>query len=126
MVVSDTSPLNYLVWTELAEILPKLYGEVIIPPEVHTELLAADAPRIVRVWANDLPRWVKVHAPDPALRDGPRLASLDLGERAAISLAATIHPSLLLVDERSGTAIARSLGLRATGTLGVLDEAART
>lgn len=27
LVVADTSPLNYLVWIELVEVLPKLYGK---------------------------------------------------------------------------------------------------
>lgn len=31
LVVADTSPLNYLIWIELAEILPRLYGCVVIP-----------------------------------------------------------------------------------------------
>ena len=31
-VVSDTSPLHYLVECEAIEILPKLFGEVLIPP----------------------------------------------------------------------------------------------
>lgn len=89
------------------------------------ELLAADAPLIVRAWAEDLPSWIQVQSPDAVLRDDPRLGSLDLGERAAIALATTLHPSVLLIDERAGSAIARGLGLRVTGTLGVLDEAAR-
>ena len=125
LVVADTSPLNYLVWIELADILPKLYGQVIIPPEVLAELLAADAPAPVRTWANALPDWIEVQTPDATLRDDPRWHSLDEGERAAIALATTYHPSLLLIDERAGSAIARGLGLSITGTLGVLDEAAR-
>ena len=47
-VIADTSPLNYLVWIDLAEIIPKLYGSLIIPIEVHAELLADDAPVVVR------------------------------------------------------------------------------
>jgi predicted nucleic acid-binding protein len=125
LVVADTSPLNYLVWIEVADILPRLYGQVIIPPEVLAELLAADAPLPVRAWANALPHWIEVQTPDAALRDDPRWQSLDEGERAAIALATTHHPSLLLIDERAGSAIARGLGLSITGTLGVLDEAAR-
>jgi predicted nucleic acid-binding protein len=125
LVVADTSPLNYLVWIESAEILPKLYGKVIIPPEVRDELLATDAPSIVRAWAADLPHWIEVHIPDVALRDDPRWRSLDLGERAALALATVCQPSVILIDERAGSAIARSLGLSVTGTLGVLDEAAR-
>ena len=59
------------------------------------------------------------------MRDDPRWQSLDLGERAALALAIERQPSVLLIDERAGSAIARSLGLPVTGTLGVLDEAAR-
>jgi len=44
---------------------------------------------------------------------------LDLGERAAIALAAAIHADLLLIDE-AGRAEARRRNLRVTGTLGVL------
>jgi predicted nucleic acid-binding protein len=48
LVVADTSPLNYLVWIGLPDLLPKLYGAVIIPPEVRVELLAPDAPPVVK------------------------------------------------------------------------------
>ena len=77
LVVADTSPLNYLIWVELAFILPELYGKVIIPPEVHTELLAADAPLTVRVWANALPDWIEVQTPEASLCADPRWQSLD-------------------------------------------------
>ncbi len=50
---------------------------------------------------------------------------MDLGEKAAIALASANQPSVLVIDERAGTVIARSLGLSVIGTLGVLDEAAR-
>jgi predicted nucleic acid-binding protein len=125
LVVADTSPLNYLVRIELAEILPKLYGTVIIPSEVRDELLAPDAPSTIKDWAKNPPDWLEVQAPDPTLRDDPRWRSLDLGERAALALATQRQPALLLIDERAGSAIARSLGLQTTGTLGILDNAAR-
>ncbi len=125
LVVADTSPLNYLVWIGLAEILPTLYGQVVIPPEVRAELLAADAPPIVRAWANDLPSWIEIRAADAMLTHDPGLDSLDSGERAAILLAMELEPAALLIDERAGSAIAHRIGLPVTGTLGVLDEAAR-
>jgi predicted nucleic acid-binding protein len=123
LVIADTSPLNYLAWIEAVEILPQLYGKVVIPPEVRDELLATDAPAVVRSWAGDLPGWVEVCASDPVLRDDPRWRVLDLGERAALALAAR-QPSVLLIDERAGAGIARAQGFSVTGTLGVLDEAA--
>ena len=45
---------------------------------------------------------------------------LDLGERAAIALAETVHADLLLIDEAAGRAEAKRRHLRVTGTLGVL------
>jgi len=44
LVVADTSPLNYLVQIGAVEVLRFLYGRVVIPVEVRTELMAADAP----------------------------------------------------------------------------------
>lgn len=93
LVIADTSPLNYLVWIEVVELLPQLYVRVVIPPEVRDELLAPDAPAAVRSWARALPSWVEVCTPDPLLRNDPRWRSLDLGERSALALAAERQPS---------------------------------
>jgi hypothetical protein len=57
--------------------------------------------------------------------DDPGLAALDPGERSAISLGIALKADLILIDERRGYAAAVSKGLEATGTLGVLDLAAR-
>ena len=62
---------------------------------------------------------------DVEIRDDDTLHALDLAERAAITLALSIHASLILIDERKGTRAAISKGLEATGTLGVLSLAAR-
>jgi len=113
LVVADTSPLNYLVWVEAIEILPRMYGNVSIPAEVRSELLAPETPPKVREWALALPSWIAVQAPCLSLPDDPQFRSLDPGERAALALAAS-QPSLLLIDERAGTAVARNLGLRNT------------
>lgn len=38
VVIADTSPLNYLLLIGEIAILPSLYGQVFIPPEVLAEL----------------------------------------------------------------------------------------
>ena len=47
------------------------------------------------------------------------MEGLDEGETAAIALAISLDADLLLMDERKGVVVARSKGLRVTGTLGV-------
>jgi predicted nucleic acid-binding protein len=52
-----------------------------------------------------------------------RAAGLDLGESEAIALADSLPNTLLLMDERKGRQIALSMGIRITGTLGILLQA---
>lgn len=44
IVVSDTSPLNYLVLVDLQHILPELFERILIPVAVRDELQSAGAP----------------------------------------------------------------------------------
>lgn len=116
-IVSDTTPLNYLVLIEAVGILPQLYERVVIPPAVKAELFDRDAPSSVREWVANSPSWLEVRS--CTKKADPGLARLDPGEREAISLASELGASLLLMEERDGTAIARSLGLVVIGTLSV-------
>jgi predicted nucleic acid-binding protein len=61
----------------------------------------------------------------PSAIDDPAWRALDIGEREALALARTLGADLVLMDDRAGFAVARQLGLAATGTLGVLDLGAR-
>lgn len=121
-IVADTTPINYLVLIEAIALLPRLYGRVLIPPAVHTELSDPLAPEAVRAWATELPHWLEI----VALREpvGASLMHLDPGEREAIALANEQRAAFLLLDERDGVAAASALDLRVVGTLGILDAAA--
>jgi predicted nucleic acid-binding protein len=44
IVVADTSPLNYLIRLGHPEVLPEIYGRVLVPPAVLIELQHPDAP----------------------------------------------------------------------------------
>lgn len=122
IVVSDTSVLCYLVLIHKIQLLEHLYQQVFIPTVVRDELLHPSAPSEVSVWASNLPAWVNVREtqsqPDAAL------AVLDRGEQSAILLAEELQAELILMDERRGRQLARSRGLRVTGLVGILDDAA--
>ncbi len=120
IVVSDTSPLNYLLLIDHIDVLPKLFGRVIVPSAVMLELGRDAAPDKVRQWSAALPHWLEVATPTSVIED----ARLGPAESEAIALARELHASLLLADDRLGVAAARQMGLAVTGTLGVLDFAA--
>lgn len=120
-VVSNTSPLNYLVLTELQQLLPALFNRVLVPEAVLRELRSPAAPAQVGEWLDTTPDWLesRVAADIPS-----ELRQLGPGEREAIVLAESVDDGLVLLDERKARGIARQRGLAVTGTLGVLDLAA--
>ena len=120
IVVSDTGPLNYLIWIEAVDILPQLYESVVIPEAVRQELAHPNAPERTRLWAASLPAWVSVQTPRVILA-----LPIDIGEQEAISLAVEMDADLLLMDDRSGREAAEAQALTVTGTLGVVGQAAQ-
>jgi predicted nucleic acid-binding protein len=119
IVVSDTTPLNYLLLLDAAEVLPALFGRVYAPPAVIRELAHPRSPEPVRRWADSPPQWLTVQEPthiDPSLNLGP-------GEAAAIALAEELKADWVLLDERRGSKKAESRGLRVAGTLTIIEEA---
>ncbi|MFZ0304308.1 MAG: DUF3368 domain-containing protein [Terracidiphilus sp.] len=125
IVVADTTPINYLILIGEIDVLPRLYGRVIIPPSVHEELTHLRTPADVQAWMSRPPDWLEVIAPAPI--SDPALAKLDAGERDAITLAEQLSGSSdsiqLIVDELLGRREAERRGLLVIGTLGVLREA---
>jgi len=122
VAVSDTTPLNYLILIEAIDLLPRLYGRILIPTAVSGELAQPGTPQPVLNWLAQSPSWLEVT--DPMASPDSTLAHLDEGEAHAITLALERRADLLLIDERDGAAASRARGLTVTGTLGVLDRAA--
>jgi predicted nucleic acid-binding protein len=123
LVIADTSPIRYLVQIGQIDLLHRLFAAVSIPTEVARELGDASAPPDVQAWIQSPPAWLRVL--DVDVNDEPALSNLDPGERAAIALGLTLKADLILIDERRGYAAAVSKGFEVTGTLGILDLAAR-
>ncbi len=120
VVIADTSPVNYLILIGEIELLPSLYGRIVLPDIVLRELRDPGTPAPVAIWAMALPDWIEV-VPAPA--DNTGISPLDPGERAAISLARSYGDrteTFLLMDDSAGRVEAARLGLQVTGTLGIL------
>jgi predicted nucleic acid-binding protein len=56
IVVSDTTPLNYLILIDAAQVLPALFGRVCAPTAVMRELSDPRGPQPVRGVRSDSPR----------------------------------------------------------------------
>jgi len=123
IVISDSTPLNYLILIERIDLLPQLFGHVVIPPAVFEELQHQETPDPVRQWLAHPPAWLRTQAlrspPDPAL------SHLDSGEREAIALAEELGADQVLLDDTDARRAAAQRNLPFIGTLGVLREAAR-
>ena len=124
IVVTDTSVVLNLCLLGLEALLPNLFGEVQAPPAVKDEFvrLANVDPRFASL---AFPSFIILHSPKAIhpLLLSPRLHR---GECEALSLAAEIQGSLVLMDERAGRAAASKLGLQCIGLLGILIEARRS
>lgn len=118
IVVSDTSPLSYLDQVGHLTLLQSLYDDIIVPPAVLDELRAASALHATFDWS-----FVRVVMPQSILRVEALLAELDRGESEAIVVALEIGADLLLIDEKTGRDVAKRMGIRRTGLVGVLLEA---
>ena len=122
IVVSNTSPICYLVLIEAVDLLPQLYGEVVIPQAVRDELGALGSPVVLRQWIENPPVWLKVESVSTSIDES--LKDLDKGECEAILLAQTEKANLIILDEQRARAIATKKGLTVIGILGVLYQAA--
>ena len=124
MVVSDSTPLISLMKAEQLGVLEGLYGEILIPNAVFSELTSnpryeAEAEQIRRC------AFVRVVAVKErkAVQVLQRISGLDLGESEAIIYADENKADVLLMDEAAGRKTAKMMGLHIQGTVGVLLQA---
>jgi predicted nucleic acid-binding protein len=122
IVVADTSPLNYLILIDEIELLPKIFGRILIPGSVLRELQHPRTPEKVRTWAAELPGWISVRNGTSEIPTS--LMALDPGEREAIQLALELGVATILIDEAAGRREAEALHLEVRGTLGILERGA--
>jgi predicted nucleic acid-binding protein len=120
LVIADSSPLIVLVNIGYVSVLPALFGQVTIPPQVADELIRPNRPQAVRDFIAEPSTWLNIQS--PKLVEPIRF--LQSGEAAAISLAREISADLLLIDEVRGRRAATQRKIKLTGTVGVLELAA--
>jgi predicted nucleic acid-binding protein len=116
LIVADTSPLSAFLRAHRPDLLFDLFGPIVIPSAVATELDRGAA--LVGSWRSAMP-FVDPRTVEPSPLLSLLRAELDPGEAEAIALAADGKAKLLLIDEAKGRAFARRLALRVVGSVGV-------
>lgn len=111
IVVSDTSPVTALLIVGQADLLRQIFGEVVIPEAVESELLRSHP---------TLPEWLRVQPVRDKTKTNLYAQSVDRGEAEAIALAEELHADHLLIDERKGRRLAQQQGVPVVGLLGVV------
>lgn len=122
IIISDTTPLHYLILLEKADLLEKLFGKIIIPEAVFTEMQHAGTPELVRLWIAAAPAWIEIKTPSPTNLE--RIKQLGRGETQAIALAIEENADAILMDDRKAIREARENNLLVLTTLGILELAA--
>lgn len=122
IVVADASPLIALARIGRLEVLNTLFGRLLLPEAVWREVVGAGLDRAGAIAVSQAP-WMERRAVADTGLVAVLRRDLGAGEAEAITLAREVGAELVLMDERMGRAVARRLGLRVTGLVGVLIEA---
>ncbi len=123
IVVSDTSPICYLLLINQIDILKALYNSIVIPQTVADELRASESPLVVKRWIAQHPDWLEIQS--IKIPQEFELEKLDPGEREAILLAEKLKANLIILDDKAARQIATERGLNIIGLLGILKDAAQ-
>lgn len=100
------------------DLLPAIYGQISVPEAVTLEIDGGIAGGVDLPVLSNL-AWVSTEMVNPAsLQQVP--TELGTGEREVLALGLESTNSLLILDDAQARKYAKSLGLKLTGTLGVL------
>ncbi len=110
-IISDTSCLILLEKIGELELLHKVFGEILITQDVADE------------YGLTLPNWISIQNPTNRKYQKILEASVDRGEASAIALAVELTDCLLIIDDLKGRNLAETLGIKITGTFGLILEA---
>ena len=122
IIVSDTTPIRYLVEIGEVHILEALFGGVIIPQSVFAELQGRHTPPPVKLWIQAPPPWLVVKSANISLFT-PK-AKIEDGEWEAIALGLETRADALLCDDSKAIKEANRVNLPVLRLFNILQIAA--
>ena len=111
IIIADSSCLIALSNIGELQILQQVYQQITITPEIENEFGEAILDWIIIVEVTDRKKIEILEL------------ELDKGESSAIALAIEKENSLLVIDEKKGRNVAKKMGIKITGILGVIIKA---
>ncbi len=108
VIISDTSCLVVFKNAGRLDLLRELFGRVLVTGAVAAE------------YGLPLPGWIGVMDPEDLSRIDNFRKLVDLGEATSIALALEHPASRLIIDDWKGRQLAAELGIRHTGSIGVV------
>ena len=126
LVVSNTSPILHLALIDRLSLIQEQFATIIIPKGVLEELrVGENLPGSKRILDALDAKWLQVEEVQDSAMLRILKRELDAGEAEAIALALEKSAKWVLLDESEARRIAKDLGLKATGVLGILLRACR-
>ena len=119
IVVSNSTPLIHLAAMDRLELLPQLFGEIVIANEVYEEVVLKGANRPGASGVQSA-KWIKRRAVNNRLACTILQNSLGAGESATIVLALELEADLTILDDQLARLQARARSIKITGTVGLL------
>ncbi len=117
-VIVNSTPLIVLGNAGLLEILQKLYGRILVPEAVYQEVTAKDdAAGMILLNGAD---WIQVEQVQNQSDARIFSSRLHAGEVEVMLLAREQKADLLIIDDNAAKSTAKYLGMKVTGSLGVL------
>lgn len=125
IVVADAGPIIHLSRIGHLDLIPFLYGRIVVPRQVYDEVVRSEGSP---PGSEELRQaaWVSIEE-RKVLSKVSRLLEghLDQGEAAALALALDLKADLILSDDRQARIASERLGFQVRGTLGILLESKR-
>ncbi len=121
MIVSNASPLIYVAKIKKIQLLKELYKVIIIPEEVKNEVVDQGKKRgesdAFLIEEEIKAGWIKVEKVTTLLKWE---MEVEIGEKAAISLAKEKKQSMVLIDDKMGRIAAKIVNVEPIGTIAIL------
>jgi uncharacterized protein len=121
-IISNATPLIAFARIAQLPLMQEIVGRLIIPQTVADEIAAYSATAPGGILLSDEP-WIQIQPLQTETQMHLLMPTLDKGEASVIALAIERKANLVLIDELTGRKVAESLGLKVSGSVGLLIKA---